>query len=288
MKKQYCLLFFLFLFVTPALNAQDEFSLSRKGDGHLYFTAEVCGESAEIMLESGIPAFLIGRDFYERNLKDPDIVFTESSMKMRLLNNVYDVSFKAEGSIGVGKAVFEGPVFILDGYDGLSLPIQYLKDSHGGKSLISIDLNNMCLAIGGSVAFQGKESYRLKIDKKFGFPTVKARVGLETPEGNADISGDFIVDFGNPSLLFLMRQDKSLSKAVKKERIILRDARNGNGEVVAQGIYALKVNMFGREYNDVSIGVTGRMASIRQTGFLGVPFFDAPVVFDFGKGVMYK
>lgn len=37
-------------------------------NGHLFMTADICGEQREIMVESGIPALLIGQDFYERAL----------------------------------------------------------------------------------------------------------------------------------------------------------------------------------------------------------------------------
>lgn len=59
----------LVVFVQICAMAQEtiSFDLEKKG-GHLFFKANVCGEQTDIMLESGIPALLIGREFYERNI----------------------------------------------------------------------------------------------------------------------------------------------------------------------------------------------------------------------------
>ncbi len=55
---------------------------------------------------------------------------------------------------------------------------------------------------------------------------------------------------------------------------------------MAQGIYADQVSLFGQKYHDVSIGVTDKMQSLSHMGFLGIPFFSSPVVFDFDRGYM--
>ncbi len=39
-----------------------DFRLSSNG-GHLFFETALCGEPVTVMVESGIPAFLIGQDF---------------------------------------------------------------------------------------------------------------------------------------------------------------------------------------------------------------------------------
>ena len=77
-----------------------------------------------------------------------------------------------------------------------------------------------------------------------------------------------------------------MTRAIENGEIELKDAYNKQGEVVAQGIYANDVCLFGREYHDISIGVTDKMQSIKQLGFLGTRFFSSPVVFDFDKGTM--
>lgn len=254
-------------------------------NGHLFMNADICGERSEIMVESGIPALLIGQDFYERALAGRDLEFEPSQAKIRLLNNLYEITYKANGELQIGWDKYCGPIFILKDFDGISLPVQNL---HGetGRRMVSVDILNGRLSTGEFAESTGK-CYRLHLDKKTGFPIVKAEMAISSQENKAVLKGNLIVDFGNPMLIFLMSQHKSVNKAVKKGRIIPQDARDADGNIVAQGIYAEAVTVCGQEYNDVSIGLTGKMTAIKEMGFLGIPFFNSAVAFDFDNGRMF-
>lgn len=254
-------------------------------NGHLFMTADICGERSEIMVESGIPALLIGLDFYERALAGGNLVFEPSQARIRLLNNVYEITYKANGELQIGLDKYCGPVFILKDFDGISLPVQNLY-GESGRRTVSVDILNGRLST-GEVAENIGKCYKLHLDKKTGFPIVKAKVAISSQENKAVLKGNLIVDFGNPMLVFLMNQHKSVSKAIKKGKIIPQDARDVNGNVVAQGIYADAITVCGQEYNDVSIGLTGKMTAIKELGFLGLPFFSSAVAFDFDNGRMF-
>jgi len=272
-------------FSTANLLAQEHFDLEKRG-GYLYFTAGICDTPVEFMVESGIPALLVGQGIYDSCLKSSGLDFQPSREKIRLLNHLYDIVYRAEGEIRIGKVIYEGPVFILEDYDGVSVPIQYLKDPVSKRSVLTIDLKNKCLTVGKAEdRFDGMR-FKLHFDQELGFPVVAATVDLVTPEGRSKLKGDLIVDFGNPSLLFLLKQHKSMVKAIKKKTIVLQDAYNNEGQRVAQGLYANSLSLFGRDYHDLSIGVTDRMQYLGQLGFLGVPFFETAVMFDFDNGVM--
>ena len=64
----------LFIFCSTALSAQERFDLQRQG-GHYYFTSSINGIPVEIMLESGIPALLVGQSVYEACLIWDFLVF---------------------------------------------------------------------------------------------------------------------------------------------------------------------------------------------------------------------
>ena len=248
-------------------------------------TADICGEQREIMVESGIPALLIGLDFYERALAEGHLTFEPSQAKIRLLNNLYEITYKTNGELQIGQNKYCGPIFILKDFDGISLPVQNLYDESGHR-IVSVDISNSRLSIGEIAENTGK-SYQLRLDKKTGFPIVKAEVAISSQENNIKLKGNLIVDFGNPMLVFLMSQHKSVSKAIMNGKIIPQDARDANGNVVAQGIYAETITVCGQEYNNVSIGLTGKMTAIKELGFLGIPFFNSAVAFDFDKGRMF-
>ena len=139
----------------------------------------------------------------------------------------------------------------------------------------------------GEISENTGKCYKLHLDKKTGFPIVKAELKISSQENYAKLKGNLIVDFGNPMLVFLMSQHRSVSKAIKNGKVTPQDAHDANGNVVAQGIYAETIIVCGQEYNDVSIGLTGKMTAIKELGLLGIPFFNSAVAFDFDKGRMF-
>lgn len=275
----------LSIFCQINLSAQEKFDLEQRS-GHFYFKASINDTPVELMLESGIPALLVGDDVYETSLKSSDLIFEASKGKMRLLNKLYDIVYRAEGEVAIGNALYVGPIFILQDYDGVSIPIQHLKDADTRKSVVTIDLINKYLLVGESEDKPAGKKYKLSFDKELGFPVISAKIDITTPEGKAKLNGSLIVDFGNPSLLFLRKQHKSIEKSIAKKNIELKDAYDKQGNLVAQGIYAKTVSMLGHQYSDISIGVTDKMQNLSHLGFLGIPFFSTSVVFDFDKGFM--
>ena len=270
----------------PGLAAQEKFDLELRG-GHFYFAADINETPVELMLESGIPALLVGDGFYESCLKSSDLSFQASKGKMRLLNDTYDIVCRADGEISIGNALYVGPVFVLKDYEGISIPVQYLKDAGTRRSIVTIDLKNKFLLVGQSEKKSAGKKSKLSFDKELGFPVISAKIYIDSPEGKSKLKGSLVVDFGNPALLFLRKQHKSIGKAVEKNTIKLRDAYDRKGNLIAQGIYANTVSIFGNKYNDISIGVTDKMQNLSHLGFLGLPFFTSQVVFDFDRGYMY-
>jgi hypothetical protein len=204
-----------------------------------------------------------------------------------LLNDTYDIVCRADGEISIGNALYVGPVFVLKDYEGISIPVQYLKDAVTRRSVVTIDLKNKFLLVGQSEKKSAGKKSKLSFDKELGFPVIPAKIYIDSPEGKSKLKGSLIVDFGNPALLFLRKQHKSIGKAVEKNTIKLRDAYDRKGNLIAQGIYANTVSIFGNKYNDISIGVTDKMQNLSHLGFLGLPFFLSQVVFDFDRGYMY-
>lgn len=275
------------LLIYSSLNAQNNtsFPLVSKDD-HIFFTAILDGKPAEIMLESGLPAFLVDEKFYEQHLKGTDIPFEPSQAKINLFHDSYRILLRANGKIYLGDAVYEGPIYVLDNFNDLRLPIQYLKDAKNHRGIVEIDLPKGRMSIGeDNINSSHYQEFKFFYNE-MGMPAIHTVLHLNTANKKAKLKGDFILDFGNPMFLFLMRQHKSLDKAVKKGNVKLIDAYNKEGVVVAQGIFAEKVYFAGRAYNNISIGVTDKMESIKQLGLLGIPFFSTPVVFDFDKNVM--
>ena len=113
---------------------------------------------------------------------------------------------------------------------------------------------------------------------------VRADISLSGSKGKqVRLKEDLIIDFGNPMLLFLMKQHKSFTRLMNRGQIELHDAYNADGVLVAQGLYSENTVICRKTFGETSIGVTDKMKSIGQFGFLGIPFFNVPVIFNFDK-----
>lgn len=277
-------------FVCIAASAQTgtDYRLSNN-QGHLFFETVLCGDPVTVMVESGIPAFLIGQDFYEQNKAEFNLTFSPSNKKINLGGvNTYDISFTANGVVSLDGAKYDGPVFVLRDFMDLRMPIQNLKSLEGDKSIVLIDVPHGRMSVLSQypdVKYGPK--HKLSFDKNNGLPIVLADITLSGNKGReVHLKENLIIDFGNPMLLFLMKQHKSFARLMKRDLIELHDAYNSDGVVVAQGIYSENTVICRKSFEDTSIGVTDKMKNIREFGFLGIPFFNVPVIFDFDRMAM--
>ena len=259
------------------------FDLEKK-DGHLFFNADVCGEQTELMLESGIPALLIGREFYERNIGQTLATGTASQEHIQLLREKYDIIQKTNEDINIGGVNYHGPIFILDNFKGIRIPVQYFIDNAKHAASVILDFNENKMTIISSKEALNYTGTKTKIhyDKNLGFPLASANIRLTTSTGKAKLKGDLLIDFGNPLVLFLTKQHKEITKAIDKGKIVPMDAYNQQGEIVAQGVYANGLSLCGAVFTNITVGITPQ--SFKQLGLLGLSFFEhKKVLFNFDK-----
>ena len=118
-------------------------------------------------------------------------------------------------------------------------------------------------------------------------PVVTTTLDVKADGRKARLTGKFITDMGNASLLFLNRNNTDMENLVRRGTLRLLDARDkATGKVVAQGIYAEKLTICDRTYKDVSVGVS-TFKSLEECGFLGLKFFTMPAIFDFDENKLY-
>ena len=275
----------VFVCITASAQTGTDFRLSGN-QGHLFFETSLCGESVTIMVESGIPAFLIGQDFYERNRAVFDLTFAPSNKKMNLGGtDIHDISFTANGVVHLDGAEYDGPVFVLRDFADFRIPVQHLKSPGTDKSIVLIDVPQGRMSVLSQCPdIRCGSRYKLRFDRHNGLPLVRADISLSGNNGaQVHLKEELIIDFGNPMLLFLMKQHKSFVRLMNRNLVVLHDAYNSDGVPVAQGIYSEKTVVCGKIFGDTPIGVTDKMKNIRQFGFLGIPFFNVPVILDFER-----
>lgn len=258
-----------------------------KRQGHYFFDADFNEARATFMVESGIPALLVDSAFYVQNEKALGLKnMAADSADIRLHNRLYSIAWSGMEEVRIGDAVYSGRVFILGSYDHIAIPVQNLQSGFSdGKEkpsrVVRLDLGSLRIQV-LKKAVQGKGmSFPMRMNGDNGMPVVAAQLVVENGEKTATMEGDFIIDLGNPMLLFLMKQNPAVSRMISDNSLELQEAKNPQGVVVAEGLYAERCTLLGGTFDNVSIGVTDKMKTIKEAGLIGLRFFTKPVLLDF-------
>ena len=108
---------------------------------------------------------------------------------------------------------------------------------------------------------------------KWGMPMVRTTLTIKADGRQTSIEGDFIADMGNAGLLFMNKIHPNVLKMLDDGRIALREARNGEGKIVAEGFNADKITVCDRNFKGVTVGVYP-FKSMDEYGILGLKFFN--------------
>lgn len=294
----------LFTLVAFSLSAQsntegETFPLSKKG-AHYVFTASINGTAeATILLESGIPALLVDSAYVFNSgiLSDMELTVTDKE-KLNLGGRVYKISHKANGTVRIGNNTsYTGEVFVLANYDygpyEAAVPVMYLhNDLDGGSRIVNLDLGNQSLRMLNRTSFNvnnaGYSKSKMNTDTYMGLPAIETSVTLDDGVKTRTLSGNFMIDFGNPELLFLFHQaDKVQKFLTDNDDMELRDAIAPNGEVVGQFILTKQCRLFGITFPDAVVVITKNLPLFTTPGNIGLKFFEkADAVFDFDQSVV--
>ena len=191
----------------------------------------------------------------------------------------------------VGDIIYKGPVIIIEGNDKncRSIPIQHIVHPKSKKSYISFDKNNNKLIVHKKLKKNKLCTDTISLSyNKDGEPIVNTKLYFTNYDNDIDLIGNYIIDFGNASLLVLNTNIQEVSDSLSSRNIKFDIARNKiDGKVIGKGIFAPKMNLFGKSYKNVSIGITDKLKSIKEFGYIGYKIFDRPVTFDFEKNKLY-
>jgi hypothetical protein len=295
----------LFILLTFDLSAQsntegDTFSLTKKG-AHYIFNASINGiADATILVESGIPALLVDSAYVFSSgiLSNMELTVTDKE-KLNLAGRVYKITNKANGTVRIGNNTsYKGEVFVLANYDygpyEVAVPVMYLHNDLDDESrIVNLDLGNQSLQMLSRASLNAKkDTYsegRMNTDTYLGLPAIEASVTLDDGIKPRTLSGNFMIDFGNPELLFLLHQTEEVQKFLADNADMeLRDATAPNGEVVGQFILTKQCQLFGITFPNAVVVITRNLPLFTAAGNIGLKFFEkTDAVFDFDQSVVY-
>ena len=103
------------------------------------------------------------------------------------------------------------------------------------------------------------------------------------------LSGNFLIDFGNPELLFLFHQTEEVQKFLADNADMeLREATTPSGEVMGQFILTKQCQLFGITFPDAVVVITKKLPLFSTPGDIGLKFFErTQAIFDFDHSAVY-
>lgn len=296
----------LFTIVALGLSAQshtegETFPLTKKG-AHYVFTASINGTAeATILIESGIPALLVDSAYVFSSgiLSDMELAVASKAEKLNLAGRVYKITHKANGTVRIGNnSSYIGEVFVMSNYDygpyEVAVPVMYLhNDLDDGSRIVSLDLGNQSLQMLSRASLNASKADYLKsnmnTDTYMGMFAIETSMTLDDGIKPRMLSGNFLIDFGNPELLFLIHQTEGVQTFLADNADMeLREATTPSGEVMGQFILTKQCQLCGITFPDAVVVITKKLPLFSTPGDIGLKFFErTQAIFDFDQSAVY-
>ena len=295
----------LFILITLGLSAQshtegETFPLTKKG-AHYVFTANINDKAdATILVESGIPAMLVDSAYaFNSGILSDMKMAVAVKEDINLAGRVYKITHKANGTVRIGNNTsYNGEVFVLSNYDygpyEVAVPVMYLhNDLDDGSRIVSLDLGNQSLQMLSRASLDAnKADYSKSImntDTYMGMFAVETSVTLDDGIKSRTLNGNFMIDFGNPELLFLFHQTEAVQQFLADNADMeLREATTPSGEVMGQFILTKQCQLYGIAFPNAVVVITKKLPLFTTPGNIGLKFFERThAIFDFDQSVVY-
>lgn len=285
----------------PVIKAGETFNLTKQG-AHYVFTASINGKAdATILLESGIPALLADSAFVFTNgvLSELTMTPTGGKEKINLGGRVYKITHKATGTVRIGNSTsYIGEVFVLSNYDygqyEVAVPVMYLhNDLDKGSRIVNLDLGNKRLQMLDRASLHAKKKtfskLKMNTDTYMGMWAIEGSMSFDDGIKTRTFSGNFLIDFGNPELFFLIYQTEAVQQFIADNADMdIQDICNPRGDVVLQAIFTKQCQLCGITFPDAVVAMTKNLPLITTPGNIGLKFFEqVEAIFDYDKSVVY-
>lgn len=225
--------------------ANKKFFPLEKINGHYIFETKINDKiPAKFLLESGIHVMLIDSLFAFDNKNDINLDFipVQKNENMNLGGKVYKITHKAKGTILLGNnSEYYGEIFVLSNYKSyydIAIPIQNISNINDGSRIIKLDMEKQELYILSKKAFDPVSNkystITIHYDSYLNMPTVWTNLTFNENGQQYSLAGNFVLDLGNASFLFLMKQSPVIQEFLKKDtEIKIHKAYNKKGILVA-------------------------------------------------------
>lgn len=279
--------------------SQTSFRLSKEND-HYYIYATVNGhENTRLFVESGVPGLIISEADFDRLFKDCQFERIDSApAEMKHQFGTRKVRKLLKGKIRIGDLSYKGSIWVVDEYEiegtsTIALPVHRLSNEKDSTAYaIQLDFKNKRLDM---VKESSIEKSEMKSYKMVGFipmPIFESDLFISDDYGHyGNLSGRFLLDFGNPMPLYLFYKNPIVRKFLKEKEFKISHAGNKKGKLIESGIYALyasKLTIGGKKINNISVAITTTVAlNNEELGFVGPSFFKGRIIIDSKNRLIY-
>ena len=189
-----------------------------------------------------------------------------------------------------------GEIFILSGYNtysGIAIPIQNIYNTEDGSRIIKLDMEKLEFCSMSRKQFQSEvgdyAATAINYNSYMGMPAVKTYLDFEKDGKNYSLPGNYLLDLGNASFVFLMKQSQVVQGFLHDNQDIeLKKAYNKKGVLVAEAIVTEKASLCNRGFEKQVVAITSALPKFTVEGSVGLKFFEGAVsVFDFEKQKFY-
>lgn len=284
------------------LSAQNEiyekatFKLTKQTTGH-YTLPIVFNEQtkAEALLESGIHAMLIDSAFAFNYLNHLNLELTPCTKQiMNLGGTKYRISHRAQVELQINPSViFKGELFLLADFHQtyeVALPIQKIYHAKG-KRCINLDLRNNAIHVLASCdAPKTKwDTFNINTNTYLNMPAITSELNFKHPKYDATLKGNFNLDLGNASLLFIFNQSKAVQDFLNSQtNIEMQKGYDKKGNLIAQAFLPKTLNLGNISIDNPVVAITKFLPKFTTDGCFGIKFFEKKeVIFDFDNNKLY-
>lgn len=291
-------LFLLSLFAVQVSYAQ-LIELNKTG-GHYVFDMTLNEKAvARVLLETGFNVSIVDSTFFFDNIDVFNFELEPSNAKIGVHTGGSRVILEGNVSLKVndsfeyrGKMVISPDFFAGKDYNAIIPMQQVYNQKDNGSSILMLDLANEkmnFLTREELGAINYRKRYKMTSAHR-GMPIINTDMVFHYGDKKVELSGEYVLDLGNGSVLFMNMRNEIAKKAIKGSDFVkIHEVKDNNtGAIIAEAICPDKGYIAGEMFEYPSIGLTEALTSFTELGLIGLKYFKTKiVVFDFVDGYFY-
>lgn len=271
--------------ITIPCSGQTNFKMSKK-KGHYYINAKINGnDESRILLASSISGLIVSEESFNKLFNESQFEVIET--KNHQLGNV-KVTKTLRGSISIGDLEYSGRIIVVDEYDCVVVPVQWLKNNvDADANLVSLDFKKKTLDFIKPCDVDTIKMHHFNISNYVPAPAFETTLVINDGiEHDGEMTGKFTFDLGNGTPLFLFSRNNETVKFIKNNKLKRLPASDKSGNYVGQGIYAGFCQLGEKVIRDASVGIIREINIPGISGCVGPSMFNK-IVIDTASSLLY-